>query len=77
MQAKEKEAVKAGKGLFFPKRSEKKRQQLIARYQELKATGRLEKVMAKRRKKERRQGPQICPRGAAAARCLTCRLARL
>ena len=61
VQSKEKEAVKAGKGLFFPKRSEKKRQALIARYQELKATGRLEKVMAKRRKKNASKDHRYVP----------------
>ncbi|MCJ1297039.1 hypothetical protein MMC34_008608 [Xylographa carneopallida] len=47
----EKAAVKEGKKVYFPKRSEKKRQELIRRYEELKATGRLEKAMTKRRKK--------------------------
>lgn len=43
--------MKEGKKVYFPKRSEKKRQELIRHYEELKATGRLEKAMTKRRKK--------------------------
>ncbi|KAK9905044.1 hypothetical protein WJX75_008538 [Coccomyxa subellipsoidea] len=58
---KEREAVKGGKGVFFQKRSEKKRQELIRRYEELKATGRLEKVMAKRQKKNAAKDHRYVP----------------
>jgi len=51
LQKKEKVAVKEGKKVYYPKRTEKKRQELVRRYEELKATGRLEKAMTKRRKK--------------------------
>ncbi len=60
-QKKEREAVKSGKGVYFQKRSEKKRQELIMRYQELKATGRLEKVMAKRQKKNAAKDHRYLP----------------
>ncbi len=58
----EREAVRAGKGAFFPKRAEQKRQQLLARYQELKDSGRLEKVMAKRRRKNAAKDHRYVPR---------------
>ena len=54
--------MRAGKGVFFPKRSEKRRQQLVARYQELKDSGRLEKVMTKRRKKNALKDHRYVPR---------------
>ncbi|CAL8464266.1 g3801 [Coccomyxa elongata] len=57
----EREAVKAGKGVFFQKRSEKKRQELIRRYQELKATGHLAKVMAKRQKRNAAKDHRYVP----------------
>jgi ribosomal RNA-processing protein 36 len=60
-QRKEREAVKGGKGVFFQKRSEKKKQELIRRYEELKATGRLEKVMAKRQKKNAAKDHRYVP----------------
>lgn len=50
-QEKEKAAVKAGKGLYHLKKSEARRLELVARYEELKASGRLDKYMEKRRKK--------------------------
>lgn len=61
VQAKEKEAVKQGKKPFFLKRSEKKRQELILRFQELKASGRLQKVMAKKRKKNAAKDHRYIP----------------
>ena len=61
MQAKEKEAVKAGKKPFFMKKSEKKRQELIQRYQELKATGKLQKTIEKRRKKNAQKDHRYIP----------------
>ena len=61
LQAKEREAVKAGKRPFFLKKSEKKKQELIRKYQELKATGRLEKAIAKRRKKNAQKDRRHMP----------------
>jgi ribosomal RNA-processing protein 36 len=61
MQRKEREAVKAGKGAYFQKRSEKQRQKLMWQYQELKATGRLERYMAKRRKKNAMKDHRYVP----------------
>lgn len=61
LQKNEREAVKAGKGVFFQKRSEKKRQELIRRYEELKATGRLDKVMAKRQKRNAAKDHRYVP----------------
>lgn len=45
------EAVKAGKRPYYLKKSEKKRIELLAKYEELKSSGKLEKYMEKRRKK--------------------------
>ena len=61
VQAKEKEAVKAGKKPFFLKKSEKKRQELVSRYEELKATGRLQKVLTKKRKKNAAKDHRYIP----------------
>lgn len=51
LQSKEKEAVKGGKAPYYLKKSEQKRLELVAKYEELKANGRLEKYMDKRRQK--------------------------
>ena len=61
LQAKEKEAVKGGKKPFFLKKSEKKKQELIRKYQELKASGGLEKAMAKRRRKNAAKDHRLVP----------------
>lgn len=63
MQTREREAVKQGKKPFFLKRSEQRRQELIRRFRDLKATGRLEKVMAKRRKKNAAKDHRYVPVG--------------
>ena len=39
VQAKERDAVKAGKKPFFLKKSDKRRAELVAKYEELKSTG--------------------------------------
>lgn len=39
VQAKEREAVKAGKKPFFLKKSAKRRAELVAKYEELKGSG--------------------------------------
>ncbi|KAL4458076.1 hypothetical protein ABPG75_012941 [Micractinium tetrahymenae] len=51
VKAKERAAVKDGKSPFFLKKSEQRRLELLAKYEELKASGKLDKFMAKRRKK--------------------------
>lgn len=51
VKAKEREAVKDGKRPFFLKKSEQRRLELVAKYDELQASGQLEKYMAKRRRK--------------------------
>lgn len=53
--------MKQGKKPFFLKRSEKKRQELVRRYEDLKATGRLQKVMAKKRKKNAAKDHRYLP----------------
>jgi len=62
-KAKEKEAVKGGKKPFFLKKSEKKRQDLVQRYEDLKASGGLEKAMAKKRKKNASKDHRYVPSG--------------
>ena len=61
VQAEELAAVKQGKQPYFMKRSETKRQQLIARYKHLKATGGLEKVVQKRRRKNAMKDHRYVP----------------
>lgn len=61
MQAEEREAVKQGKKPFFLKHSEAKRQELVARYKHLKATGGLEKVVQKRRRKNAMKDHRYVP----------------
>ncbi|RMZ55256.1 hypothetical protein APUTEX25_005534 [Auxenochlorella protothecoides] len=51
LKSKERAAVQAGKTPFHLKKSEQKRLELVAKFEELKASGRLEKYMEKRRKK--------------------------
>ncbi|KAL3144478.1 hypothetical protein ABBQ32_004218 [Trebouxia sp. C0010 RCD-2024] len=60
-KAEEVAAVKQGKQPYFMKRSETKRQQLIARYKHLKATGGLEKVVQKRRRKNAMKDHRYVP----------------
>ncbi|KAK9805361.1 hypothetical protein WJX73_006577 [Symbiochloris irregularis] len=63
----EREAVKAGKRPYFLKASERKRQALVQRFHELKSSGRLEKVMDKRRKKVAAKDHRLVPRGRRTA----------
>ena len=62
-QAKEKEAVAGGKAPFYLKKSEKKRLELVAKYEALKASGGLDKYMAKRRKKNAAKDHRYLPVG--------------
>ncbi|KAK9807560.1 hypothetical protein WJX72_002543 [[Myrmecia] bisecta] len=60
-KAKERQAVKAGKKPFFLKRSEAKKAELVVKYQALKASGSLEKAMAKRRRKNAAKDHRYVP----------------
>ncbi|KAK9863694.1 hypothetical protein WJX84_004937 [Apatococcus fuscideae] len=62
-QAAEKEAVKGGKRPYFAKKTDRKQQDLVRKYQALKATGRLEKVMEKRRRKNASSDHRYIPGG--------------
>jgi len=57
----EKDAVAHGKKPYFLKKSEKKKLELLAKYEELKSSGRLEKYMAKRRKKNAAKDHRYLP----------------
>ena len=61
LQAEERAAVKQGKKPFFQKRSDAKRQQLIAKYKQLKATGGLDKALQKRRRKNAMKDHRYVP----------------
>ncbi len=62
-QAKEKAAVGGGKAPFYLKKSEKRRLELLAKYESLKESGGLEKYMAKRRKKNASKDHRYLPVG--------------
>jgi len=59
--------VQKGKQPFFLKRSEAKKQELVARYKQLKASGGLEKVMQKRRRKNAMKDHRYVPAARAGA----------
>lgn len=59
--SKEKEAVKQGKKPFYPKKSELKKEELVGKYQELKASGKLDKFLEKRRKKNAAKDHRYVP----------------
>lgn len=63
VQAKEKAAVAGGKAPFYLKKAEKRRLELVAKYEELKAAGQLDKYMAKRRKKNAAKDHRYLPVG--------------
>ncbi|PSC72696.1 ribosomal RNA processing 36-like protein [Micractinium conductrix] len=67
VKAKERAAVKDGKNPFFLKKSERRRLELLAKYEELQAAGpgKLEAYMAKRRKRNAAKDHRHLP----AARC--------
>ncbi|GFR40382.1 hypothetical protein Agub_g932 [Astrephomene gubernaculifera] len=62
-KTKERSAVAGGKAPFFLKESEKKRLALLAKYQELKEHGKLDKFMEKRRKKNAAKDHRYLPSG--------------
>jgi len=53
--------VAAGNKPFYLKKSEKRKRELVAKYEELKATGGLEKFMAKRRRKNASKDHRYLP----------------
>ena len=55
--------MRAGKRPFYPKRSEQRKQELLARYQELKTSGKLEAYMAKRRRRNAAKDHRYVPSG--------------
>jgi ribosomal RNA-processing protein 36 len=60
-QASEKEAIAGGKKPFFLKKSEKRKRELLAKYEDLKVSGRLDKYMEKRRKKNAAKDHRYVP----------------
>ncbi|KAL2634803.1 hypothetical protein R1flu_006282 [Riccia fluitans] len=56
-----KQVVREGKKPYYPKKSELKKQELIEKYKELKSSGKLEKFMAKRRKKNAAKDHRFVP----------------
>jgi ribosomal RNA-processing protein 36 len=55
--------VASGKNPYFLKKSEKRKMELVAKYEELKASGGLDKYMAKRRKKNAAKDHRYLPSG--------------
>ncbi|GLI66249.1 hypothetical protein VaNZ11_009999 [Volvox africanus] len=62
-KSKESSAVAAGKAPYFLKASDKKQLALLAKYQELKERGKLDKFMEKRRKKNAAKDHRYLPSG--------------
>ncbi|GIL67430.1 hypothetical protein Vafri_20819 [Volvox africanus] len=62
-KSKERSAVAAGKTPYFLKTSDKKQLALLAKYQELKERGKLDKFMEKRRKKNAAKDHRYLPSG--------------
>jgi ribosomal RNA-processing protein 36 len=60
-RAEQKAAVAAGAKPFYLKKSEKRKRELVAKYEELKAAGQLDKFMAKRRKKNSAKDHRYVP----------------
>eukprot|EP00877_Chromochloris_zofingiensis_P009127 jgi/Chrzof1/4468/Cz14g14110.t1 len=59
----EKQAVDEGKQPYFMKKSEKRKRELLAKYEDLKASGRLDKYLTKRRKKNASKDHRYLPSG--------------
>ena len=60
-QNKRREARASGKTPYYLKKSEQKRQEILAKYEELKSTGGLERYMEKRRKKNAAKDHRYLP----------------
>ena len=63
VQAQERQAVKQGKRPFYLKASEKRKLALVSKYNALKASGGLDKALAKRRQKVASKDHRLLPRG--------------
>lgn len=63
VQVKTREAIKQGNKPYYPKKSEKNRQELVRRYEFLKATGKVEKTIAKKAKKNAAKDHRFLPSG--------------
>ncbi|KAK9846520.1 hypothetical protein WJX81_005833 [Elliptochloris bilobata] len=61
LKAKEREEVRAGKRVFHKKRAERRADELRVRFLELKASGRLDKALAKRRRKNAAKDHRYVP----------------
>jgi ribosomal RNA-processing protein 36 len=61
VQTQERGAVKDGKKPFYLKKSEQRRLELVAKYEELKGSGKLEKYLEKRRKKNAAKDHRYLP----------------
>jgi ribosomal RNA-processing protein 36 len=59
--------VKAGKKPFFMKKGDRRTAELVAQYKELKASGQLEKVIAKRRRHNAAKDHRYIPAGRRGA----------
>jgi len=60
-QAREREAVRGGKRVFHKKRAVRRADELRVRFEELKASGRLDKALAKRRRKNAAKDHRYVP----------------
>ena len=60
-QAQEREAVRSGKRPFYLKKSEQRRLELLAKYQELQAAGKLDAFLEKRRKRNAAKDHRYLP----------------
>jgi ribosomal RNA-processing protein 36 len=60
-QAREREAVRGGKRVFHKKRAARRADELRVRFEELKASGRLDKALAKRRRKNAAKDHRYVP----------------
>lgn len=61
VKAKERTAVEGGKRPFYLKKSEQRRLELLAKYEELQASGKLDKFLEKRRKKNAAKDHRYLP----------------
>lgn len=65
LQAKEREAVRAGKKPFFLKKTDRRKAELVAQYQDLQKSGGLDKFLAKRRRKNAAKDHRYVPAARA------------
>mmetsp|Transcript_4555 Transcript_4555/g.13100 ORF Transcript_4555/g.13100 Transcript_4555/m.13100 type:complete len:325 (-) Transcript_4555:426-1400(-) len=65
LKAKEREAVRAGKKPFFLKKTDRRKAELVAQYQDLQKSGGLDKFLAKRRRKNAAKDHRYVPAARA------------